>query len=235
MSATHVSDNQRARSAIFQRLREVPVSPSPAPDVAAYFQERPTVLAQSSASRVERFITQAKGWRTEIIEVTPGTWQEYVAELIQRKTLQRLLAGRGTEFSEGLHRALGDKLSWYDEDLSEIKPILFSETEAGITTVRSGVAETGSLIVWPTHNEPRSLSLVPPIHIALLYASDIVETLYDAVTGQSWAIGMPTNALLISGPSRTSDIQRTLAYGAHGPKELIVILIRDDVPAQARA
>jgi len=235
MNATHVSENQRARAAIFQRLREVPVSPSAAPDIAAYFRERPTVLAQSGVSRVERFIAQAKGWRTEIIEVTPGTWQEYLAELIQRKTLQRLLAGRGTAFSAGLQRALGDKLSWYDEDLSEIKPILFSETEAGITTVRSGVAETGSLVVWPTHNEPRSLSLVPPVHIALLYASDIVETLYDAVTSQSWASGMPTNALLISGPSRTSDIQRTLAYGAHGPKELIVILIRDDAPTQARA
>ncbi|MES2490214.1 MAG: lactate utilization protein C [Pseudomonadota bacterium] len=236
MSATHLSENQRARSAIFKRLREMPVSPLPAPDVQTYFRTQPTVLAQSSANRIERFITQAKSWRTEIIEATPGTWQEYIAEVAQKKSLQRLLAGRGTAFSDGLNRALSNKLSWYDEDLSEIKPILFSETDAGITTVRSGVAETGSLIVWPTHNEPRSLSLVPPVHIAILYASDIVETLYEAVSTQDWASGMPTNALLISGPSRTSDIQRTLAYGAHGPKELVLILIRDDVAAaQVRA
>lgn len=229
MSAAPSSNNLRARSAIFQRLREMPVSALPEADVQAYFCARPTVLAQSSASRIERFMVQAKSWRTEIIESTPGTWQEYVSEVVQKKNLQRLLAGRGTTFAEGLNRALGNKLSWYDEDLSEIKPILFSETDAGITTVRSGVAETGSLILWPTHNEPRSLSLVPPVHIAILYASDVVETLYDAVSGQNWASGMPTNALLVSGPSRTSDIQRTLAYGAHGPKELVLILIRDDV------
>jgi L-lactate dehydrogenase complex protein LldG len=229
MSSTHLSDSQRARSAIFQRLREIPVSPLPEPNVKTYFRERPTVLTQSSATRVERFIAQAKGWRTEIIEATPSNWQDNIATVAQAKSLLNLLAGRGTAFSEGLNLALGNKLNWYDEDLSEIKPILFSETDAGITTVRSAVAETGSLILWPTHNEPRSLSLVPPVHIAILYASNIVETLYDAVSGESWSSGMPTNALLVSGPSRTSDIQRTLAYGAHGPKELILILIRDDV------
>ena len=42
---------------------------------------------------------------------------------------------------------------------------------------------------------------------------------------QNWAAGMPTNALLISGPSKTADIEQTLAYGVHGPKELIVLII----------
>ena len=42
---------------------------------------------------------------------------------------------------------------------------------------------------------------------------------------QNWSSGMPTNALLISGPSKTADIEQTLAYGVHGPKELIVLMI----------
>ncbi|WP_278366532.1 LUD domain-containing protein, partial [Marinobacter salarius] len=42
---------------------------------------------------------------------------------------------------------------------------------------------------------------------------------------QNWAAGMPTNALLVSGPSKTADIEQTLAYGVHGPKELIVLVI----------
>jgi len=42
---------------------------------------------------------------------------------------------------------------------------------------------------------------------------------------QRWSDGMPTNALLVSGPSKTADIQVTLAYGAHGPKELVVLLL----------
>jgi len=44
---------------------------------------------------------------------------------------------------------------------------------------------------------------------------------------QGWAGAMPTNALLVSGPSKTADIQQTLAYGAHGPKELLVLILQD--------
>jgi L-lactate dehydrogenase complex protein LldG len=46
------------------------------------------------------------------------------------------------------------------------------------------------------------------------------------MTSERWAEAMPTNALVISGPSKTADIQQTLAYGAHGPRELIVLLCR---------
>ena len=48
------------------------------------------------------------------------------------------------------------------------------------------------------------------------------------MTAEGWTDGLPTNALLISGPSKTADIQVTLAYGAHGPKELVVLLIGDE-------
>ena len=72
------------------------------------------------------------------------------------------------------------------------------------------------------------MSLVPPVHIVLLNASTIHNTFYEAMTAEGWADGLPTNALLISGPSKTADIQVTLAYGAHGPKELVVLLIGDE-------
>jgi len=49
---------------------------------------------------------------------------------------------------------------------------------------------------------------------------------------ENWAGGLPTNALLISGPSKTADIQQTLAYGAHGPKELIVLVINAEGDVQ---
>jgi L-lactate dehydrogenase complex protein LldG len=48
--------------------------------------------------------------------------------------------------------------------------------------------------------------------------------MHSAFTKEGWSNGMPTNALLISGPSKTADIQQTLAYGAHGPRELVVLL-----------
>jgi L-lactate dehydrogenase complex protein LldG len=71
------------------------------------------------------------------------------------------------------------------------------------------------------------MSLLPPLHIALLKASEIEDNLYTLMQKQNWAAGMPTNLLLVSGPSKTADIEQVLAYGAHGPKELVVLVLED--------
>jgi L-lactate dehydrogenase complex protein LldG len=102
---------------------------------------------------------------------------------------------------------------------------------AVVTTTRGGIAETGSLILWPDRNEPRTLSLVPPLHIAVLDAAHLHETLHGAMRAQAWANDLPTNALLVTGPSKTADIQRLLVYGAHGPKQLVILLLRDGATA----
>lgn len=75
--------------------------------------------------------------------------------------------------------------------------------------------------------EPRLLSLVPPVHIALVDAKNIYCNFADALTAGNWQAGMPTNALLISGPSKTADIELTLAFGVHGPREVIVLVLED--------
>ena len=67
------------------------------------------------------------------------------------------------------------------------------------------------------------------MHFVLLDARNIHDNLYAAMAAENWAAGMPTNALVISGPSKTADIQQTLAYGAHGPREVIVLLCREGV------
>ena len=74
---------------------------------------------------------------------------------------------------------------------------------------------------------PSTLSLVPPCHIALLAASTIADNLAGLVAAGRWQQAMPTNLLLVSGPSKTADIQQTLAYGAHGPSRLLVVLVED--------
>ena len=84
-----------------------------------------------------------------------------------------------------------------------------------------------ALALWPTPQEPRLMSLVPPFHIALLKASEVHDNLFAVMRAHDWAGRLPTNALLVSGPSKTADIQQTLAYGAHGPKELLVLILAD--------
>ena len=84
-----------------------------------------------------------------------------------------------------------------------------------------------TLILWSSESEPRLMSLVPPIHIAVLQADKIYNTFLEVIQKENWADGMPTNAFLISGPSKTADIELTLAFGVHGPKELIVLVVEN--------
>lgn len=80
------------------------------------------------------------------------------------------------------------------------------------------------MVLWPSPAEPRLLSLVPPIHCLLLDAGGICTTLHELIVNQGWAAAMPTNALLITGPSKSADIEQTLTYGVHGPARLIVLV-----------
>ncbi|WP_434624695.1 LutC/YkgG family protein [Azospirillum sp. B2RO_4] len=121
--------------------------------------------------------------------------------------------------------APGPVLIPYDRPLEDLKPQLFESVEAGLTTTRGAIAETGSLILWPTAEEPRTLSLIPHIHVAILRTGALYDTFLQAMREQGWAQAMPTNALLVSGPSKTADIEQTLAYGVHGPKRLIVLVV----------
>ena len=78
----------------------------------------------------------------------------------------------------------------YKDPIEKSKDLLF-EIDAAITTTRGGIAETGSLILWPTPDEPRLMSLVPPIHIAVLYASDIYSTFREAMISENWVQKCP--------------------------------------------
>ncbi|MCX7162298.1 MAG: lactate utilization protein, partial [Rhodocyclales bacterium] len=118
----------------------------------------------------------------------------------------------------------GMQLVAYDRPVAQWRDRLFDGIDASITGARSAIADTGSMVLWPDANEPRLMSLVPPIHFVLLDAARMHANLLAAMLSERWASGMPTNALVISGPSKTADIQQVLAYGAHGPREVIVLL-----------
>jgi L-lactate dehydrogenase complex protein LldG len=68
------------------------------------------------------------------------------------------------------------------------------------------------------------------VHIAVLRASRLYASLPAAMAALQPQSRMPSNLLLVSGPSKTADIQQVLAYGAHGPKELIIVLVNDLMP-----
>lgn len=95
--------------------------------------------------------------------------------------------------------------------------------DVGISTAQAAIAETGTLVLDSACERHRLVSLVPPVHIAIVNASAIVETLSDALTLLQKKEISPA-ITFITGPSRTADIELTLAIGVHGPQELYVIV-----------
>lgn len=223
-----------ARDQILGKLRASPVAaPMPvAPDVTAWYtgHTAPDLLEQ----RVARLRQALQAVRAEVVDVTPANWAGVLLRLLAAKGLRRLLIGAGTTHGEEVAALASVDLAVmrYAQPIATWQNQLFDDVDASLTLARGALADVGSLILWPTPAEPRLMSLVPPVHFVLLDAHTIHPNLHSAMVLEDWCAGMPTNALLICGPSKTADIQQTLAYGAHGPRELVV-LIRQAAGAQA--
>lgn len=183
----------------------------------------------SPEERLERIRRMMEAVHTEFIEATEQDWPAAVQDFLTAQGARALLYAPATPDGAALERDRrtdGPELVPYDREVETFKERLFEGIDAGLTGTLGAIADTGSLILWPGADEPRLLSLVPHIHVALLRADRLYDTFWQAVTENRWAEGMPTNALLISGPSKTADIEQTLAYGVHGPKRLVVVVIR---------
>nr|WP_284709342.1 lactate utilization protein [Marinobacter sediminum] len=183
----------------------------------------------STAERVDLFEKTIESVHGEVHRCTEDNWIDRLSELLTTRGARNLLVPKeheiGLKLRSEVERDDLPSLLIYDEPIESWQTALFNDVDASITSTRGGIAETGSLILWPTADEPRLMSLVPPIHVAVLFAREIYTTFHEAMLDQNWGAGMPTNALLVSGPSKTADIEQTLAYGVHGPKELIVLII----------
>ena len=99
--------------------------------------------------------------------------------------------------------------------------------DVGVTMAQAAIAETGTLVLESNRERHRVVSLLPPVHIAIISSEDICLTMGDAlkrVRGDEQT-ELSRAITFITGPSRTADIELTLTIGVHGPKELYVIII----------
>jgi L-lactate dehydrogenase complex protein LldG len=93
-----------------------------------------------------------------------------------------------------------------------------------------GVAETGTLMLMSGPDNPTTLNFLPDTHIVVLSADDVAgdyETLWQRLREKFPGRTMPRTVNMITGPSRSADIEQTLILGAHGPRQLHVIVVRD--------
>jgi L-lactate dehydrogenase complex protein LldG len=230
--AMQAPDTRDARAAILGALRSAPVTPLPPPDLQPYLDgphgrgsEGPRVDPSSLA---DGFETAARAWRAEVLRAGSVEWPQVVRQALESRGCRRVVIGAASALQPGLDAALtGLTVRRFDQPLEQWKGELFDTIDAGVTGADAGIADTGTLLLRPGAGEPRTLSLVPAVHVAVLMASRLYASLPAAQRALSLQENMPSNLLLISGPSKTADIQQTLAYGAHGPKELVIVLVND--------
>jgi len=103
-----------------------------------------------------------------------------------------------------------------------------AKSDIGITEVDYAIADTGTLVLLANKNQPRSVSLLPPIHLAIVQPENLASNIKDlfVILKSRLAEGDDITSCMtfITGPSRTADIELNLTLGVHGPKELFVIV-----------
>jgi len=177
------------------------------------------------------FIEKLKENRAEVHYVNHKNWEDTLAQVALDRRLNTWLLGNNVSKIEQAGRALTSasadiSIIHYTPDYETLKKTLFHDIDASITLAKAAIAETGTLVLIPDQNEPRMMSLIPPVHVVLLKACDILNNFQQLVDNPPWSNSkMPSNIVFISSPSKTADIQQTLAYGAHGPKTLIVFIL----------
>ncbi len=136
-----------------------------------------------------------------------------VSKLLQKLEIERVLRDAGFVVKV-----------WGQMSLDDVY-----EVDASVTDVWRAVAETGSLVMRASAEHGRALSLVPPLHVAIVEPKNCVGDLIDLfeLTGSEAASNnAPSATVIITGPSKTADIEMNLVIGVHGPGVVHVFLLK---------
>jgi L-lactate dehydrogenase complex protein LldG len=128
-------------------------------------------------------------------------------------------------------------IPWSDRPLLSIREGRADPSDTvGLQHAFAGIAETGTLMLPSGPDRPTTVNLLPDTAMVLLRASRLVggyEDAWDRLRAERGidSGGMPRNVMLVTGPSRSADIEQTLELGAHGPRRLHILLIEDEASA----
>jgi L-lactate utilization protein LutC len=216
---------QRVRQAVAQGNRAGAAPPLPQRGIVGYQGAGPDPVARLSDELA------AAGCVLHVVadEIAAAA---RVLELVAARAARRALVGRGAVLDRlGLAQRLsgaGVEVAMADALPSGAERDTLFAADIGVSGVDYLVAETGSLVVQARPDEPRSLTLLPPVHVAVADRSQLLPDLFDMFTSLE---GKPMSSGLsvITGPSKTGDIELRLVTGVHGPGELHLIFI-DEPP-----
>ena len=233
-----------ARDTILGRIREALRLPAPLPHMRSHAAEAAaasgaglTILpadvarpwlpdgGDSPEERLAILVDNLGKLRAEVHRVADAEAATTLVAGIARDRGWRKVAWHAHPAIEPLATALGCETQRVDAGGFDKNAL--EACDAGITACEAAVAQTGSILVSSGSCGGRALSILPHVHVVLVSLDQIVATLGDALdlVRSHHAGRLPSMLSFITGPSRTGDIERILVLGAHGPKELLVILI----------
>ena len=179
---------------------------------------------------LERFSRSATAAGSKVYSVTGETLFDVVTKVLKETAARRLYVE--TAPNAGLPQdclgKLAARLSTVEFRVhSEATDEILFDVDASITGVTTAIAETGSIVCHSSRTSSRGASLIPPIHIAVLAEKQIVPDLCDFFNGHGRDERLPSNINIITGPSKTADIEGTLVTGVHGPGAVHIIIVKD--------
>lgn len=182
--------------------------------------ELPRTFASGDGRLFERFAEELTKVGGEVERVHTYEIADAMAELAEGCRTAVVASGVGgllARVEEGLRRTGCEPVG---PDLASA-----AAAELGITGAELGVASTGSVLVRMGPDAPRVASLLPPVHVCLLPEERIVAGFEELFAALPRHAAESAQTVLITGPSRTSDIERTLVWGVHGPIRLVVLVV----------
>jgi L-lactate dehydrogenase complex protein LldG len=227
---TSVADNTAARDAVLARVRNAlgngrdSAGARVAADryIAAHAQgPRPAL----KSDLVERFVRRATDMESSVDRLSDRSGiPRAVMRYLESLNLSDELAAQKS-FSGVCWPEFGD-LDWAEAGLSiEVRPTV-GQDRLGITGSFCAIAETGTLVLLPGPDAPTATALLPDTHIAVVHADRIVSGMEEAFARvRAEHGGLPRAVNLISGPSRTGDIEQTIVLGAHGPFRVHILVL----------
>ena len=199
---------------------------------------RHLIPARSQVARPDQVLLLVRNIEKEFGTVTrvpdPAGVPDAVAEYLASQNLP-------SELVMSPHPEL-QAMPWSARPLLRIRAGRAEATDlVSVQQVFAGIAETGTLMLPSAAERPTTVNLLPDTAIAVLRTSRVVGAYEDAWdllraehAPQPSGGFMPRNVMLVTGPSRSADIEQTLELGAHGPRRLHVVLIDDDPRALLR-
>ena len=98
-----------------------------------------------------------------------------------------------------------------------------ARAEVGVTACHGAIAETGSLALLSGPGCSRTVSLLPPVHVAVVRPDDLFETMGHFFAARAAALAQSSSCTFVTGPSRTADIELSLTIGVHGPGRVAIV------------